>query len=692
MTPTHSNTVNIAIVLACCLTLVVGCDDTSSSGDDTRDTSSMRDTQSRDDTSADTSTTGTDTEDDAAPCATTANRCIDESRRIVCTPDGQEVEDCADDTICTNGECLPIICEAGRIDSCTDGGLYVGCNEQGTAEGEFPCPTTGFTCVDGECIPRLCNEGEKKCLDSEQVLVCNEAGTAFVEGTRCTEQGAKRQCDEGECKPICDVITKTSSYIGCDYWAVDLDNYTSQDPRFRADEQPFAVVVSNATGDLPAEISVWDASGQDSGMPLVTEFTLAPGELESIILPPDCYDQDPVCESAHAVNNTTLVDAAFHIRSDVPITAYQFNPLENVGVFSNDASLLLPQPSLGKRYRIMTRRHEFESSPAFITVVATEQGVTNVTITPSGNTEAGRKPDGTLIDPISAGTPTTFELSQFDVLNIASKEGVDLTGSEVVADERVAVFAGIECVDVPETDPRTEACDHLEQQMYPINAWGFTYNAVKTAARRRYPGPETQPCDVPRDQLMPDGEQLPSGERDFWRVLARQDNTVVTTTPDQTDGPVTLNAGEFFEFPSQDDFEIDATRPILVGQFIPGIEDPLDPELGQHGDFGDPTYILGVPVEQYRTEYVFLTPDKYYLDYVTIIAPVGATVNLDGQPVPESEFSNFGTDTYMAAKLQIEDGVHTVTSEEPVGVFVYGIDCSVSYGYPAGLDLQSIFE
>lgn len=663
----------LALLSAACDTTTKSDDDTAAEDTGRADTTSQPDTLDEDiaeDTAGDTAVT----------CADADNRCIDTARRIACIDGEQVVESCTDGDVCWEGECAPVVCEAGKIDSCTAEGQYVGCNTAGTEHGTFACDPASLTCVDGACIPRICDEGETRCQDDDQVLVCNEAGTAFVPGSRCTDVDAKRVCDDGQCKPICEAITKTSSYIGCNYWAVDLDNYTSDDPRYRADEQPFAVVVSNATGTLPARVTVWDAEAEVNGAPLVEEFLLQPGELQAVTLPPGCYDSRPSCAASKIINNSTRAAAAFHIKSDVPITAYQFNPLENVGVFSNDASLLLPQPSLGLRYRIMTRRHQFDSSPAFMTIVATEPEPTNVTVTVTERTEGKTLPDGTVvIEPIEAGGTATFTLEQYEVLNIASAWQSDLTGSEVIADQRVAVFAGVECVDVPETNPRTQACDHIEQQMYPIGAWGTEYHAVKTAPYRRNP-------------LVEGGEPRKSGERDFWRVLARQDNTVVTTIPDQTEGAVTLQAGEWFEFPSAQDFEISATRPILVGQFMPGVQDPLDPALGQPGDNGDPTFILGVPVLQYRTSYVFLVPSFYIYDFVSIIAPVGATVMLDGVEVAASEFVPFGDGEYAAAKIIVEDGVHTVESTQPTGVFVYGIDPSVSYGYPAGLDLQNIFE
>jgi tetratricopeptide (TPR) repeat protein len=40
--------------------------------------------------------------------------------------------------------------------------------------------------------------------------------------------------------------------------------------------------------------------------------------------------------------HTAVTSNAYRIGASHPVTAYQFNPLENVNVFSNDASLLLP--------------------------------------------------------------------------------------------------------------------------------------------------------------------------------------------------------------------------------------------------------------------------------------------------------------------------------------------------------------
>jgi hypothetical protein len=141
---------------------------------------------------------------------------------------------------------------------------------------------------------------------------------------------------------------------------------------------------------------------------------------------------------------------------------------------------------------------------------------------------------------------------------------------------------------------------------------------------------------------------------------------------------------------------IEASAPVVVGQFMTGQNDPLDPEtMTQTPDWagiGDPAYIIGVPIEQYRTTYQFLAPSKYAQDYITIVAPLSASVTLDGSVLPESDFFTFGDGTYKAAYKRIEDGRHEIVASEPIGLFSYGFDNYVSYGYPAGLDLKELFD
>jgi hypothetical protein len=216
-------------------------------------------------------------------------------------------------------------------------------------------------------------------------------------------------------------------------------------------------------------------------------------------------------------------------------------------------------------------------------------------------------------------------------------------------------------------------------QLFPVKAWGKRYQASKTFPRNK--------------------------ELDVYRIIAAENNTKVTTIPPQANIPV-LEMGEWVDFESMDNFEVVASKPVMVGQFLAAEQAP-EPNVNgvpQPGDagIGDPAFILLVPVEQMRQDYVFLAPNKYELDYVTIVAPDGAKVWYDCKeidpkkiveecdPLDPDEFELFGTGEFMTTKFQIEDGVHRVYSDKPVGLYVYGYDQYVSYGYPAGLNISDL--
>ncbi|MBU1432188.1 IgGFc-binding protein, partial [Myxococcota bacterium] len=287
-------------------------------------------------------------------------------------------------------------------------------------------------------------------------------------------------------------------------------------------------------------------------------------------------------------------------------------------------------------------------------------------------------------------------------LNIQTRSpGADLTGTRVLADKHVVVFAGSEAANAPNTnhcieiDPQTRqgvceygrditcrnnydcnearlntcCADHLEQQMFPINTLGRHYIASKSYDRGL--------------------------EDDYWRILATEDNTKIETIPPQVAIP-TLNAGQHFEFGSREHFEIISDKPVLVGQFLAAEQAPnpnrySSEEPGDAGT-GDPAFILAVPAEQFRRDFVFLAPDKYAFDYVNIIAPGGAAVFFDEGVLPVSWEPVGDSGEWQVARFPIGDGVHFIQADQPIAVIVYGYDQYVSYGYPGGLNLDVVEE
>lgn len=620
-------------------------------------------------------------------CDASQNTCFSQYEVSHCVNGVRELEHCPANTLCYDGHCGERICEPNVIDSCEANGKYYGCNPLGTGKGSFDCGY-GLTCVDDACVPRICEAGSGKCLDDDTILLCNEAGTAYDVEKKCMDILSKSVCEEGSCIPICDKTTKEASYIGCEYWAVDLDNALDAG-YYDAAGQPFAVVLSNTHDSLNADVSIM--TREENSVRTVLSFSIKPHSVVIAYLPDGCYDGGQSCAEASAVNGTLITPSAYHIKSDLPITAAQFNPLNNVQVFSNDASLLFPTTAIGKRYMVMAREQHYKLFSAFVTVVATEPGQTVVQFTSSCAMLAGYDKKGGQIPAMSKGQTQTFVLDQYDVLNLeTSLYGEDPTGSMVVADKNVAVFAGNEATSIPETEPVTCCADHIEHQQYPLGAWGRTYNAAKLKPRNK--------------------------ERDMWRILARINGTRVTTTPNVfgnsimlpdgsvkeiINGVLELDAGQWIDILTAESFNISASHPILVGQFMTGQDDPMDPvtnkpaqdETGNlSAGIGDPAYLIGVPVEQYRKQYAFLAPAYYEEDYVSIVAPIGTTVVLDGRTIDQSEFTPFGDGKFAVSYQLIEDGSHELTASNPVGLFSYGIDQYVSYAYPAGLDLRELFS
>ncbi len=652
--------------------------------------------------------------DDGHPCAAglhcVQGRCLG----TTCLP-GQRV--CAGETslkVCNEDgtawqsvECPGVPCRDGHCEACTPGtrtcvgGVPAVCNETGTAFVPQAACAADQVCHEGQCL--ACVPGGRFCRDGA-VYGCSDDGTTtfFVEDCHTAETG--RACDDGVCAPLCEIDRKLNTSIGCEYWAVDLDNARVPNPNgsgwLDAANAPFAVIVANPGEEFTATVHVEDASGT------LADVELAPGALHTIDIPP------------HNVDGSGIFPLAIHLVADAPIIAFQFNPLDNEDVFSNDASLLLPVNAAGSDYVAVSRPQSHDDLRGFVAVVGVEDDPVDVTVVPTAPVHAGPG-----VPALAPGKAWTTSLRKGEVLNLETNAiGADLTGTRVQASGRVVVFSGSEAANAPNTEacdtqaghcrsrpswrctsnfdcPVTCCADHLEQQLPPIPTWGRHYVASRGVPRGAAP--------------------------DVWRVVAAFDDTHVSTAPFQTAIP-TLGAGEWIEFDSDTDFLVSADKPILVVQFLASEHAPAAnndtcgpvasygsgtwcqtilrrygvalgcqrsaecPNLPQPFDagIGDPAMIALVPLEQWRSDYVFLAPDKYAKDFVNVVAPLGTPVRLDGKVIASEFIEPIGSSMFGVARLPLADGVHRLEADEPIEAIVYGWDQYVSYGYPAGLDLR----
>ena len=559
------------------------------------------------------------------------------------------------DTFCTPGESIDCLSETERSV----------CDASGFSYDTDPCPE-GLFCLRGVCGDQRCEPGERRCSPQErsQILICDPSGREWLIDQAC-EQGLA--CQNGACMTRCEAAAKLNTYIGCEYWTVDLDNYPDPFTNPMPNEVPHSVVIANP-GDEPAMVR-FETRANVSITPQQGE--VPPHDVRAFTMP------------RLDVDNTGITNHAIKLSSSMPVIAYQFNPLNNDNVYSNDASLLLPVNTLGQRYIVTSWPTGIDTvniiptnivpQAGYFTVVAVAPGETEVTIKAAAATNAGPN-----IPEMMAGETRTFTLQQFDVLNLQAATLVpanfielisstphDLTGSVVESTQRVAVFGGHEeaVITLSDTAQGSDSCcaDHLEEQLLPLTVWSTETLCVKAKPR---------------------GD---SSEKDVWRVISGEENNRITTIPpiEGLNG-ITLNFGEWVQIESSSSFKIVGTGVIQASQFL------LSQGLTQEGK-GDPSMILTVPTNKYRAQYDLLVPMGYGEDWVTVIRPSGVEVLMNGAPLGES-FTSFGEGTWEFAYVPVTPGTYTFGSSVPFGLVAYGWNNAVSYGYPAGLDLGAVVQ
>jgi hypothetical protein len=238
----------------------------------------------------------------------------------------------------------------------------------------------------------------------------------------------------------------------------------------------------------------------------------------------------------------------------------------------------------------------------------------------------------------------------------------------VRADKAVQVISGQSCAYVP--DKSVINCDHIEEAMFPEDALGSTY-VVSMPVLLTYPEDKT-----PTPYVM--------------RASAILDQTEITFDP-AVRGRVVLNAGEYVDVQLTKDnvanVLVKSKKPFQIATYMVG-----QSALPGGGILGDPSMSLAIPVEQFRTNYLFTASTSYALNFASVIALQGTTVRVDDRLIESEEFTPVGGSDYGVAQVVLDDrtSVHTLEADEEVGLTVYGYGLYTSYMYPGGADLDRI--
>lgn len=536
-------------------------------------------------------------------------------------------------------------CQPGINAGCATENSRFACKADGTGLEVISCGEQN--CLNGECTDLVCVANTLACEGGESVKRCNAEGTGYDAPTPCPDGTV---CASGSCKPVCELGKYESSYVGCEYWTLDLDQYTDPTTNPKPDEIPHAVVVSNPN-DQPVTLAFYSQVAAASVN--IADPTVPANSARSFEMP------------RLDISGTGISKNAINIVSSQPVSIHQFSPLNNEGVYSNDASLLLPVNTLGTDYYVINWPTQplpclFQPCPewqhSYVTILAVESGDTYVNVTPTATVTGGQN-----IASFPPGVTRSFQLKRGDVLNIqagdASLSGPnDLTGTFIKSTKKVAVFAGHEEAVIGEAGQGDGSCcaDHLQQQMYPIETWDNKYIAALSPGR--------------------------GAKKDYWQILAGEDGVTLTTNPPQPGANnVTLNRGQSVKFFSDQNFEVNATGRILVGQFL------VSQEQTSEG-IGDPAFVLNVPNARFRKDYVLLTPDGYRQNYVNVIRPAGADIKLNGASIT-TPFVAVGSGQFEVASVPVNAGIQNLESTQAFGIIAFGFDNAVSYAYPGGLDL-----
>ncbi len=528
--------------------------------------------------------------------------------------------------------------------------------------------------------------------------------------------GATDSESDGGLPATCEEAGGIHSYVGCDFWPTIVANpvWGVFDP---------AVVVANG-GTMPAQVVIDGPSGFHQ------QVTVAPGGLQTVLLKWVLDLKGPEFSTTNTSggrmkNSARVNKGAYHMTSTVPITAWQFNPLQYTkpacaGITggekgclsaSVDASLLLPSTAMTGNYRIFgySSKNEGElwgSVPGGAAITATaDNTVVTVQLGPKCGTELFPTKDlgvcvsastGPGVAEQKANDIVQYMMNAGDVLELVAAwaaypqtKNADLSGSVVNATAPVQVISFNAIAQLP--DYSVANADHMEETVLPAEVLGNEYVVV----------PPTTPKGNSVGHVV--------------RIYGNVDNTHLTYKGTKPAGaPDMIMAGDVVQIPPlpvgqpaadcitvpdhcmvSEPFVVLGDQPFAVASFMVGGTLQM-PGTDAMTSEGDPSMTMEVTPKQFRQQYTFLAPADYKENFADVLVPMGATVLLDGMPLTTAP-TPIGDSTWGFVRAKLNNtgtGAHDISTTDPagLGLQVEGFGFATSYYYPGGLNLKHISE
>ncbi|AKU95688.1 hypothetical protein AKJ09_02352 [Labilithrix luteola] len=506
-------------------------------------------------------------------------------------------------------------------------------------------------------------------------------------------------CGEGRCVSACEAASISKGSTGCGFWAVPPDDVIENSAG-----SCFAALLSN-TWDVAANVSVeYGATALDASKSLYTVTTdmdgkvrhtrldgpIPPGGVAVVFLAgqadalsPCPADVTPLVTTDPVVHGTSRF-AAFHVRTDMPISAYAMYPYGGARAAFPSATLLLPESSWTTSYLAVNARAPIGKTTLSFTQFVAADDDTLVRMQPLVDVMGGLD-----VVPAARGFVQSWTLKKGEVLQLTQYE--ELTGSAIETSKPIGLFGGSRCTNVPEIG--TGWCDILSQQIAPVAQWGHAYALVPYRSRRGF-GDKV-------DDLT--HENVP------WRLVGAVDGTELTYDPaPPTGAPTRLAAGQVADFTSTEIVSVrsqDSEHPFYAAEYMTG-EIYSSIKLGRN--LGDPDFVNLVPSDQFLDHYVLFADHSFAETSFTVVRRANAgtfhpvTLSCAGEL---GDFHPVGTSgEYEYTWLRITKdhapvafgsgscgyGRHELTSDGPFAVYVWGMDDAASYGYAGGAGLRAL--